>query len=243
MAKKGTRTTQKRLSAPRAVKISRKEKTFIVAVGPGPHSKQDSVPLGVVLRDLLGVSKNARETKICLNSGQVSVDGTTRRERRFPVGLFDVVKVKALEKAYRAVYDSQGRLGFMEIPEKEAEFKLCRVKAKRIVDGNKVQLASSDGKTFFAEAKANLKVGDSLKVGLPGQKILGHYPLAKDCVIYITGGKHVSETAKVKEILEGTLQRGKLLELEHSGKSFRTTAQNAFVIGERKAELALPKGE
>ena len=243
MAKKGARTTQKRISAPAVVKIRRKEKKFSIRTMPGTHARKKSVALGIVVRDLLGIAKNANEARIALNSENIAVDGKTRKERQFPVGLFDVVKVRATGKAYRAVYDSRGRIALIEIPEKEAEFKLCRIERKQISKGGKIQLTVNDGSNYFEE-KTKAKVGDTLKIKLPERKVMEHYALAKGSLIYVIGGKHVSETAKAREIAEGTLQREKLLVLEAEGKEFQTNAGNAFVIGEKKAELQLKqKGE
>ena len=54
----------KRLNAPKNWKIRKKEYSFIVNPNPVPHSKKSSIPLGVLIRDILGYAKNSKEVKI-----------------------------------------------------------------------------------------------------------------------------------------------------------------------------------
>src|SRR2546425_10944703 len=93
MAKKGGRNRMKRLSAPKLWDLERKKKRFTFKPTPGPHSIAKSYPLGVILRDLVGLVKTAGELRYVVNAGKVLVDGRVRRTPSFPVGLFDVVTI------------------------------------------------------------------------------------------------------------------------------------------------------
>ena len=54
----------KRQMAPQFWGINRKEKRFVITVRPGSHSKNNSIPTAVLLRDTLKKSKNAKRSKI-----------------------------------------------------------------------------------------------------------------------------------------------------------------------------------
>jgi ribosomal protein S4E len=63
MANKGGRTTVKRQLAPVFWDIHRKQGRFIVRTHPGTHAKKYAYSIGVILRDVLKVTKNMHEAK------------------------------------------------------------------------------------------------------------------------------------------------------------------------------------
>ena len=74
MARKGGSLKPKRAEVPSFWRISKKDKRFVVRTQPGPHPKSYSYPLLVVLRDILSLTKNSRETMNVLNGGKIRVD-------------------------------------------------------------------------------------------------------------------------------------------------------------------------
>ncbi|HNR58014.1 MAG TPA: 30S ribosomal protein S4e, partial [Methanothrix sp.] len=54
---------QKRVASPRSWPIARKIHTWVAKSKPGPHSEKGSIPLVIVIRDLLGLVDNSREAK------------------------------------------------------------------------------------------------------------------------------------------------------------------------------------
>jgi len=235
MTSKGGTKSEKRLSTSKARNLFRKEKMFTIKSHPGIHKRSDSVPLGFVLRDLLKVCNNLKEAKSILHKGNVFVDGKPRKEYKFPVGLFDVVSLKDLKKNYVAVFDSLGRIEFKEV--KEGKHKICKVLGKRTVKKGKTQIHTNDSRTF-REKVDKIKVSDGILIELPGQKILKIFELKNGNTVYVFGGTHVSTVATVKNIVEGTMKRPKLLTLEDKeGNEFQTTENNVVVVGDKKAEL------
>ena len=77
--------------APKSWKVKKKYVKFISKPNPGPHKIDVSMPLNVIMRDVLGYAENQREVKFILENKNVMVDGIRRRDPRFPVGLFDVL--------------------------------------------------------------------------------------------------------------------------------------------------------
>ncbi|MFH1240520.1 MAG: 30S ribosomal protein S4e [Candidatus Diapherotrites archaeon] len=237
MAKKGSKKSEKRISTDKVRNIKKKEKTWTIKAEPGPHKKSTSVPLGFILRDLLEVAQNLREVKQILNSKSVKVDGTLRTSYRFPVGLFDVVSFNKDKKGYRLVYDFKGRLMVKEIEGKELNKKICKITNKKTGKTGITELVTNDGR-IFKEKNAKYKVGDSLEIELPGQKISKSLEFAKGNTAYVSGGTHISAMGKITEIVAGTMKRKTLVTLKTADKEeFSTTENNIIVIGKEKGEI------
>ncbi|MEW6295415.1 MAG: 30S ribosomal protein S4e [Candidatus Diapherotrites archaeon] len=236
MAGKGGARTEKRISSGKIRSLKRKEKVFTLKPMPGPHKGKDSIPLGLILRDALGIASNAREAKRILNAGKVKVDLIERKELKFPVGLFDVISIEEAKKNYRVVLDGKGRIQLKEINPKEKNFKLCKITSKKALKKGLTQYGTNDGRSFI-DKKPEYRKGDSLKIELPEQKIIERIELKKGNTAFMAGGKHVGTTGTIKEIIEGTQRREKIILIEGKEKEFRTKAENVFVVGEKKAEI------
>ena len=78
MAKMGSRKHLKRFKSPEHWPIHPKEDTWTVKPSAGPHAIEESLPLLIVVRDILKVADNAREAKIIINNGDILVDGRAR---------------------------------------------------------------------------------------------------------------------------------------------------------------------
>lgn len=241
MSSKGGTTVEKRLSTSKARKIFRKEKKFTIHSNPGTHKRKISVPLGFVLRDLLKVCWNLKEAKSILNAGKVKIDGKIRKEYKFPIGLFDVVSIEGL-KSYRTLFDSLGRIELVEIDSKKEKLsKVCKIAGKRIVRGKVLQINTTDGRVFGEKAE-KVSVGDSVLIDLAEQKIVSTIELKQGNLVYVFGGTHVGTVALVKNVVDGTMKRPKLLTLEKKDKSeFQTTENNVIVVGEKKPEVEVLK--
>jgi small subunit ribosomal protein S4e len=237
MAKKGAPKKEKRLSVDKARMIKRKENKFTIKCNAGPHNSKQSIPLGFLIRDILKLATNKKETKKILNQGKIKVDGKERKDIKFPVGLFDFISIEGTKENYRMLLDSKGRLKAKKIEEKKAT-KLCKITGKKKIKGNKIQLNTNDGRTFI-EKKTELKVGDTIKISLPEQKIIQELKEKKGNLAYVTGGKHAGEIAEITEIIKGSVNRYKTIKLKSKEKEFKTTEKNVFVVGEKKAEIEL----
>jgi len=236
MANKGETKTQKSLSAPTIRHLKRKTKVFTFKSRPGPHSKETSVPLGFAVRDLLEVSNNLKETKKILTEGSVKVNGTIRKDGRFPVGLFDVVEITPVKKKYRVLLDKKGRIILTEIDFKGETYKVSKIVNKKTGKNSKIKITTNDGFTFEL-GKEKATIGDSVKIVFPEIKMGAVYHMDKDGVAFITGGTHVGEITTVEGITEGTLQRKKLVSLSNKDSKFQTVTNNVYVIGKGKAEI------
>jgi len=185
----------KRLAAPKWWPIKRKIKKFVVAPR-GSHPKDFSIPLLVLIRDVFRLAETNREARKIIKKGEVLVDKKKRKDPKFAVGLFDVIEIPTLKKAWRAI--PKRGLSFIEIPENEAKLKICKIINKKTLKGNKNQLNLSDGKNILTDEKYSTY--DSLLIELPEQRIIDHLKFEKDSLVLVTRGKNAGKLAKIKII-------------------------------------------
>ncbi len=248
MGKKGEKKHLKRKPAPKFWPIHRKEKIWTVKPKPGPHPISDCTPLLLLIRETLGFAKTRKEARTIISQEKIMVDGKTRREELFPVGLMDVVSIPDLKKAYRVLTSRKG-LVLHPIDEKEANIKLCRIENKNFVNGGQLQLNLHDGRNVVIQVKDPAKPEediyktlDTLKINIPTQEVAGHIKLAKGSQVMIIGGKNVGKHGEIVTIEERPNQkrRNSLVTIEEAdGKRFQTIMDLIFVIGDTESAISL----
>ena len=225
----------KRLVAPRSWSIARKEKTWTTKPMPGKHSLKGAIPISTILRDYLNVCDNNREAKIIINDGAVMIDQRIVRKPKTAVGLMDVISIPLMKMHVRTMLDDHGRIRFVPIKATEAKWKLLRVEDKTTVKGGKTQLNLHDGTNFLSEER--VKTGDVIQVSLPSFKIKKILEFKKGAKTLITGGAHVGSISEIKG-LEVTRSTKPNLVIY---KDFQTIKSYSFVVGDKKAMIALPE--
>jgi len=243
MARRGQKKHLKRLPAPRHWPIKRKEAKFTTRVIPGPHPKEHSLTLAVLLREILGYAENMREVKAILSSGQIKVDGVIRKDGRFPVGLMDVVEITTSGEQFRLLPKLKGGLKLVSIGDAEAKYKLCRIETKTMVKGGKVQLGLHDGRTLLlpeGENASDYQTLDTLKVGIPKQKLMKTINLVKGAYAVVSRGKNVGIEGKILEIEKRVGTHASTVTLQDpDGNRFQTALDYVFVVGKTKSEVTL----
>lgn len=226
---------QKRISVPNSWQISKKSNKWITATRPGPHNKQQSIPLGVVLRDMLGIVDTRAEAKRVLSEGKVLVDGTIRKDLRFPVGLLDVITIPLENVAYRVLLDRKGRLEVHKLEDANAN-KLCRISGKTVLKAGAIQLNLNDGTNLVGSN--DYKTKDSLILSLPDKEIVKHIKYEVGNLAMIVGGRHTGEIGTIKEI--NTVRSSRHNTVSISGDyEFETIEDFVVVIGEKEPEIKL----
>ncbi len=224
----------KRLVMPKTWKIKKKGIKFVTRPSPGPHSFNLSMPLNLVLRDILGYAKNNQEVKKILLNNNIFIDGVRRKNHKFPVGLMDTFGIKEIEKYYRVVLNKKGKIELIGIEKGEANLKPCRIIGKSKIK-SKTQLNLYDGRNILIE-KDSYKVGDSVVITVPKQEIKKHLKFTKGAMIYLIGGKHIGEFGTVVDIT------GKNIRYKNrEGEIIETLKKYAFVVGEDKVVVKLEK--
>ncbi len=224
----------KRLNAPKSYRIPRKVKRFVLSTMPGPHSRNDSVPLGVVLRDYLGVAETMREVKMALATGKIKVDGRVIKEKKFPVGLMDVLSVA--DSHYRMLVGKHG-LFLKEIPKAESMKKPAKIKRKTAIPGGKIQYTLHDGRNIIAENK--YRNGDTLLISVPEQKVIDHFEFKEGYIGYVTAGRKAGAIGSIKQIKITKSFRPNRVIIESPDGDVETIADYIFTIGKNKPCIEL----
>jgi small subunit ribosomal protein S4e len=228
MGKKGGDTRVKRQLAPSFWGINRKEGKFVMRVKPGPHPGKSAYPLGMVLRDVLKAASTGYEVDRILKAGKVKVDGVTRRDPNFAIGLMDVVEL-AMGQAYRMVPKNSVSLSPLSIEEAEKELKLIKVTSKTSIRGNKMQYGFHDSKTLISDQ--NLKVGDSCVISVPAVKIINHVAFEKSTTALIIRGENAGAVGKIKDIQDGVFSLPKRAIVSFDDKSVELPVEMVMTVG------------
>ena len=188
-------TRLKRIASPKWWPIERKAKRFVFSPR-GPYKKELSLPLIVLVRDVLRLTENRKEAWSLIKKGEILVDGRKRKDPNFGLGLFNVIQIPLMKKTWRAV--PKDGLSFIEIPESEAKLKLCKIIDKKSLRGNKTQVNLNDGRNILTSEKYSTH--DSLLIEVPEQKIVDHIKFSENSTCMIFKGKNAGKIGKIKSI-------------------------------------------
>ena len=215
MAKMGSRKHLKRYKAPKSWPIHPKEDTWTVKPAPGSHAIEDSLPLLVIIRDILGLADNSREAKRIINTGPKT------------------------EENYRILLDTKGRLTLHPISAEDASYKLAKVVNKSTIKGGKTQLNLHDGRNVLVDE--DVYAGqDVICIGIPEQEIKENFKFEDGVVVLVTGGKHTGELGKIQEVIVDESSKPNTAIIEKAnGDSFLTLKEYAFVIGKDEPAIDL----
>ncbi|WP_348611438.1 30S ribosomal protein S4e [Halobaculum rarum] len=189
---------QKRLSAPNSWPIERKEETFTVKAGAGPHG-ESGVPLLIVLRDVLGYVDSRKEARYALDHGSVLVNGKAVSDEARPVGMFDILAFAEREEYYRVFPGEGGRLSLTPIDEEAASSRLGKVAGKTQVAGGDFQYTLHDGTTLVSD-DGSYAGGDSLVVDNETKEVVAHFPYEEGALVTAVTGGHAGEIGTIEEI-------------------------------------------
>jgi len=189
--------------------IPRKGKKYVAL---STHDKRESMPLVVVMRDVLGIVQTEKELKKAIHEKQISVNGKIVQEAHYPLSLFDVFSIKSMGKKLKVFLSDNRRFMFKEVSGKESESKVYKVIGKKVLSKGKIQVNLAYGKNVLI--KDNVMVGDSIVIGFDG-KIIKIIKMEKGSKGYVVKGKHMGHVGKMTDII---MQGGKKLAQIADGK-------------------------
>ncbi len=250
MARMGGKRHLKALAAPRFWPILRKEYKWVVKPSPGPHPIERSIPLLLIVRNILGYAKTAREARRLIAEGHFKVDGRVRRNYKYPVGLMDVIEIVDTQEYYRVIPVPIKVMDLIKIDKEEARFKLCRIENKTTVKGGHIQLNLHDGRNILIRVSDPqnpeediYKTLGTLQVTIPEQEIMKYIPLKEGVIAIISGGRNVGRVGRVISIQRGMRRYRSIVTLEDKhGNKFQTSLDYLFPIGEEEPLIKLPEG-
>jgi small subunit ribosomal protein S4e len=241
MGKKGKTARLKRKPAPRFWPIHRKEFIWVAKPSSGPHSLQESLPLTLVLRDILGLAKTRKEAKKIVSEGKIYVDGIVRRSDDFPVGIMDVISIPDANKYFRIMPFKKG-LFMNPISKEDTTFKLSRVENQKITKKDQIQFNLHDGSNIIAKSTASeaasktmYETFDTLKLSLPEKQVLDCITMKEGNFVVITGGKNAGVQGKIVEIEKTEAKKRRLaLVVVEDDKSnrYQTILDFVFSLGQ-----------
>ena len=251
MGRKGECGHLKRKPAPKIWPIHRKEAVWTVLPKPGPHSLSRSLPLTLIVRDMLGFAQTGKEVKNIISHGKIMVDGKVRRDERFLVGLMDIVSIVDTKKSYRVLPSKKG-LFLSPIKSDEAAFKLYRIEDKTVVKSGHMQLDLHDGTNFLVNKNVQTpekdvyQTLDVLKLSVPDRELVEHTKMGVGTDAIVIGGKNMGKYGKVTTIEKkpNTKRRDLIVTIEDTnGDQFQTILDFVFILGDSKTSISLQEAD
>ena len=228
MANKGE-TKCLKINNASAITDVKKTKRFVYRPKPGKHTGKTTISIGFVLKNLLNLADNTREVKYIINNRELVVDKRQVKDHRLPVGMFDIIEIPKLNKAYKIYYGFNGAYYLKEVEKSDAKFKICKIISKKITSKNNIQLVTNDGRVLITTNLA-YKPKATIKLDLEENVIKEYYPLEVGREVFVIGGKHIGSVAKIEEIKLSTMTRPMLIKLKQDGVDFETIEKNIIVI-------------
>ena len=216
-----------RLNAPKSWPIRRKGIKFITRPSPGAHNFATSIPLSLVLTNILKHARVNKEVKKILYEGKVLVNNQVRKDHHMPVGLMDVITVPSLNEAHRVVFTEKGKFKLLKLKDNEKDLHLQKVVNKTIISKGKVQINLLDGGCIVLD-KDDYKTGDTIVSSFKDKKVIEHIPFKKGAKVYMYGGKSIGKVGKLEAVKENQII------VKTKEGSFETAKRYAFVVGERQ---------
>lgn len=225
----------KRLVAPGSWHIPKKVQKFVMKTAPDPHSA-GALPVGVWLREHIGLAQNASEVRKILYQRDIIVNGRACRNPQMGLGVFDIVSIPKLGKHYRIQLDKRGNLIAVEISAESAKTRLCKVKNKTTIRGGRVQLNLAFGANILADNTYKAKDSIVVTLGTDGEdrfRIVDHFPFAEGNVAMIVGGKHSGKVGRIVEIARtaSSVPNRVILMDDSAGERFETIEEYIFMVG------------
>jgi small subunit ribosomal protein S4e len=230
MASKGNNRHLKRLAKSRMLEINPKKALWLIKSAAGAHKTDESIPMLILLREILCIAKNAKEAKRLLSNGEILIDGKIRHSTHYAIGLMDIVSLPKIKKYYQ-VFSIKGRLKLIEISESDSKIKSCRIVNKTPITGNKVQLNLHDGKNIIIEKEEDqFRVGDTVRITIPECKVDAFLKLEKGSHCYIYRGKHSGRLGILDEIIEQPGGQPSDAKLKVNDQELRTRKDYLFAV-------------
>ncbi|MBS3781731.1 MAG: 30S ribosomal protein S4e [Candidatus Thermoplasmatota archaeon] len=218
--------------------IPTKESYWAPSSTPGPHSADRSIPLVVILRDILKYTETSKEAEHILAERKVEVDGKITTDKNRPIGLMDVISIPDISENYRVLFDQKGKFRLLPIDKDQAEWKLVKIKDKTTLKDGITQYNLHDGTNIRSENGSKYNTKDVLKVQLPSRKILDAFQFGEGQMALVTGGNHIGELGTIEEY---EVIRGSQPNFVHFESEITTVEKYVFIIGKDKPIIEIPE--
>lgn len=206
-------THQKRLSAPRHYPVDRKEMTYTTTM-EGSRSKEEGIPVVVLLRDLLGYADTKKEAKEIVRKGKVRRNGNVVSDIRDGIGVMDAVEVG--DQTFRVLPGEEE----LKLVETDDARRAARIESKR-KNGDQFVYGLRGGENKASEEEYS--TGSSL---IGGEE----FPLENGVEALVLGGKHAGELVEVQELHENGMKDNTAT--VENGRTFEIGQDKLFPVGD-----------
>ncbi len=207
---------QKRQAMPKNWPIPRKGTAFVV------EGNSKSLPILLVLRDILKIAKTRREVKQAIHVRALLLNNKPIVDEKLKMQLLDILTIIPEKKNYQLIFSENGKFSLEEV--KNSKQKCSKVIGKKILKNKNIQLNLYDGRNYLSNL--NCKVNDSATINLESNKIERILPLKEKSKVLIIGGKH---TGKRGEIIELILDK-KMVRIKTKESEFNVLIKQLMVI-------------
>lgn len=214
----------KKSQMPKSWPVPRKGKGKRYVAVPS-HATSKGISLLFLLRDVLKLVKTRKEARHMTLNGMVKVNNKVRHDENFPVQVFDTVNLDRAKLNYKMEIVNR-KFKLVEISAKEAESKIVKIRGKKVLGKDKIQMNLDDGQNFITKEK--FSVGDSVVLNTKDDKIVKILPLKEGAGVEVVLGKHAGE----KGTLEGfdELARGRTYKIKLEDKTVSLPYKTILVI-------------
>ncbi len=215
----------KSFAAPKSWTLLRKVNKFTTKPLPGAHPLSRSQPVSLLLKQL-GFAKTTKEARRIVQEGFVVVDGRTVKDHKYCIGFMDSVHIKP-DTYLRGIIDLKGKLAFVPTDSRDSGRRICRVIGKTVVPKGRIQLSLLGSRCILVE-RGQFKIGDSVVLDVPGQKIVERLEFGKDALVFLLGGRHIGQVGRIVSV------DGNKIRCKTDNEEFDTLKELTFVIGKDK---------
>ncbi len=167
----------------------------------------NSIPVLIAVRDMLGFAQNAAEVKQMIQQKLIKINGRPVRDYKESIKLFNILELG--KKSYKLTFLPTGKFSFQE---DSGNQRLCKVTNKKLLSKNQIQINLHDGSNVVTKDK--ITVGDSVYLDFEG-KIKKHVSFEEGKKVFVIEGKHIGHSGEVKKIINGK----SLVKLDNKGEA------------------------
>jgi small subunit ribosomal protein S4e len=209
----------KRNNIPLFWPIPKKGKKYVAVPN---HNQKESIPLVIVIRDILKLARNAKELKKIIFDKEILVNNKEVKDINFPVTFLDIITFLKLKKNYIVKLSPTKKIILLET--NESRLKPYRVIGKKILKGNKVQLNLSFGRNIISNEKLN--VNDTVIIDTKSGKIEKRFKPEKERKVFVSGGKYLGSEGVIEKI-----DKNDIVKIIINGKKVNSKIDNLLIIG------------
>lgn len=226
----------KRHSMPTAWPIQRKTIPFVSRPNPGSHKREYVVSVLILLRDVLGVARNAKEAKFITNNQEILVNGKQTKNIKYPVGLFDVVEIPLTKEKYTVLFDEYGKVKLASASDDNV---LLKVSGKKQIKGGKFQLNLMNGYNLIVDEKTfkATNVEDTIAYDFKKNKVTSTIALAPKSYVFIYDGKFQGQYGQVKEFTSYNGLTKDAVEVTIGKEDHKTIKEYCYAIGTKADDM------